>query len=223
MEKIILSNYLGSSIQPNIGKVLTQYQQKYPCSNVLALLYLKMLQEERPKEYEKAKSRLLLAIYDRQRFQQYQISQEHTIDHLIEEQTATAAAAASVTTVPSPSTTAPIEEDVVEKTFEAPTIHLEENQQPVIDSLIAKFSNDPPTIKKTPENHDPLANYSEGSLDEDGELISETLAMIYAEQGYSGKAIKMLKKLSLLYPEKSSIFASQIEKIKIEKNNNQIN
>ena len=101
--------------------------------------------------------------------------------------------------------------------------HLEENQQPVIDSLIAKFSNDPPTIKKTPENHDPLANYSEGSLDEDAELVSETLAMIYAEQGYSGKAIKMLKKLSLIYPEKSSIFASQIEKIKIEKNNNQIN
>ncbi len=221
MEKIILSNYLGSSIQPNIGKVLTQYQQKYPCSNVLALLYLKMLQEKRPKEYEKAKSRLLLAIYDRQRFQQYQISQERTIDHLIEEQPTKATTAATPMASPSPIT--PIEEDVVEKSFEAPTIHLEENQQPVIDSLIAKFSNDPPTIKKTPENHDPLANYSEGSLDEDGELISETLAMIYAEQGYSGKAIKMLKKLSLLYPEKSSIFASQIEKIKIEKNNNQIN
>lgn len=207
MEKIILSNYLGSSIQPNIGKVLTQYQQKYPCSNVLALLYLKMLQEERPKEYEKAKVRLLLSIYDRKRFKQYQIGQEHDVDHLIEN---------------SP-ISVPLNDEVVEKTFEAPTIHLEENQQPVIDSLIAKFSNDPPTIKKTPENHDPLANYSEGSLVEDGEIVSETLAMIYADQGYSGKAIKMLKKLSLLYPEKSSIFASQIEKIKTEKNNNQIN
>jgi len=44
--------------------------------------------------------------------------------------------------------------------------------------------------------------------------------MIYAEQGYYGKAIKIYKKMSLHFPEKSCYFADQIEKIKKKKDNN---
>lgn len=46
------------------------------------------------------------------------------------------------------------------------------------------------------------------------DFATETLAQIYAEQGYYGQACAIYSKLSLRYPEKSAYFAAQIEKIK---------
>lgn len=45
-------------------------------------------------------------------------------------------------------------------------------------------------------------------------IISETLADILAAQGHSKKARKMYKQLSLIFPEKSTIFAAKIKKLK---------
>ncbi len=45
------------------------------------------------------------------------------------------------------------------------------------------------------------------------ELCTETLAQIYAEQGYTEEAKQIYSKLSLRYPEKSVYFASLIEKL----------
>lgn len=44
-------------------------------------------------------------------------------------------------------------------------------------------------------------------------LYTETLAQIYAEQGYYDEAKQIYSKLSLRYPEKSVYFASLIEKL----------
>ena len=87
----------------------------------------------------------------------------------------------------------------------------------IIDNLIEKFSNDPPKIQFNPEIHDENFNYGKSSCIENPEIISETLALIFAEQGYVGKAIKIYKKLSLHNPEKSCYFADQIKKLKTEK------
>ena len=46
------------------------------------------------------------------------------------------------------------------------------------------------------------------------DFITETLAAIYADQGYYDKAIDAYAKLILLYPEKSTYFASLVNEIK---------
>lgn len=46
------------------------------------------------------------------------------------------------------------------------------------------------------------------------DFVTETLASIYADQGYYDKAIEVYAKLILLYPEKSTYFASLVNEIK---------
>jgi hypothetical protein len=50
-------------------------------------------------------------------------------------------------------------------------------------------------------------------LEENKEIITETLAQLFEIQGKREKAIKIYEQLSLKYPEKSRYFAAKIEAI----------
>jgi hypothetical protein len=50
------------------------------------------------------------------------------------------------------------------------------------------------------------------------DFVTETLARIYAQQGYHKLAIACYGKLILLYPEKSAYFASLVQEIKQKTN-----
>jgi hypothetical protein len=81
--------------------------------------------------------------------------------------------------------------------------------------LIDKFIIANPRIEPVRENTNlPVEDISSSYIEEKGGFVTETLARIYLNQGYYSKAIDIYEKLSLKFPEKSSYFASQIEKVK---------
>jgi hypothetical protein len=92
----------------------------------------------------------------------------------------------------------------------------EENSRKLIQTeLIDKFISANPRIEPQKDKiYLPNEDISKPFTEESGGLITETLAKIYVNQGYYSKAIYIYEKLSLKFPEKSSYFASQIEKVK---------
>jgi hypothetical protein len=82
------------------------------------------------------------------------------------------------------------------------------------DELVEKFLTDLPGIRPDPERAPDQTDRSEASGKSSDSIMTETLAKIYAEQGLYRKAIHAYEKLSLKYPEKSTYFATQIQRIK---------
>ncbi len=86
--------------------------------------------------------------------------------------------------------------------------------------LIDQFIENAPRISRSRSDFYNPVDYAKSSAVDKDDIVSETLANIHYRQGHYQKAIKIYKKLSLKYPEKSTYFAGLIEKIKSEQNLN---
>ena len=85
--------------------------------------------------------------------------------------------------------------------------------------LIDKFLEAQPKMPPVKDDSGSATDGQPQTESDHDEMITETLANIYAQQGYYKKAIQIFEKLSLKNPEKSTYFADQIEKIKNLMNN----
>jgi len=82
------------------------------------------------------------------------------------------------------------------------------------NELIEKFIQTEPRITKpTKATFFSPQVMAKKSIEENDEIVSETLAKIYATQGNIQRAIKVYEKLGLLNPEKSAYFAALIKKL----------
>ncbi|MCK9338990.1 MAG: hypothetical protein M0P38_03215 [Bacteroidales bacterium] len=195
-----------NATENNLSQIKEIYHN-YPASSYVTFYYAKMMQELYPDEYRKNKAKWLLFILNRKKYSDFSYSpasdSSETKDIL--------------SPITPPDLTPPASQ-IETNDFPHHSILDNTDKEEIIDELIEKFSNNPPKIKYDPEKHDAAINYGKDSLAEDPDLISETLAIFYLNQGYPGKALKIYKKLCLQFPEKSCYFAAQIREIKNKKN-----
>jgi hypothetical protein len=89
-----------------------------------------------------------------------------------------------------------------------------EHQSQIIDRFIEEEPRITP-IRATIYNP---VNMARKSTVQPDDVVTETLAMIYAQQGNFEKAISFYEKLSLKFPEKSVYFATLIQELKNKQN-----
>jgi hypothetical protein len=83
------------------------------------------------------------------------------------------------------------------------------SKQEIIDRFI---ENEPSITKSGPVFYDP-SEAAKQSIRENDNLVTETMAKLLVKQGKFLQAIRIYRKLSLKFPQKSSYFASQIKQI----------
>lgn len=199
MKEIAVSDFFPETVENAIllKAQLVDLQRQFPASSFLNFFYLKVLRDNFNRDFERKKNKILLTLPNRKLF----------VNSLLKYPLYDCVANFYTATIPTVKNEMP----------EVAEIPVEET--PTIDTLAEKFTVNPPKIIFNVDQHDADANFAEESCKENDEIVTETLAIVYAQQGYTGKAEKILKKLSLQFPEKSVYFADLIKKLKNKENN----
>lgn len=126
------------------------------------------------------------------------------------------------------------EQEIAKEEESKPEVSQATSIKPVLENPSSTFVEKPEEIKESKEVADLITNFiknedqivpkraeffnpakaAKNSLLDKDDLVTETLANIYAAQGNISKAISTYEKLSLLHPEKSTYFAALIQKLK---------
>jgi len=87
------------------------------------------------------------------------------------------------------------------------------NRDSSIEILDNFIKSNPAINRPEDKDYDTEIEIAKNSIKEDYELVSETMAVLFLKQGHNEKAIKIYKKLILIYPEKSVYFAALISEL----------
>ena len=194
MDKDKFYNLLANNLLLNNDTLpgLKQLTEKYPYFQTALILLLKNLKQTGNPEFESFLRRLALMIHDRKLLFNYLLEDKDNeiLGYYTEE--------AEIVTTP----------------FEFEETESEGNR--LIEKLLSFNKRGIKIDRDSEKSTGTDSKVILKSLVESDELISETLANIYAEQKKYDKAVDAFKKLSLKYPEKSAYFALRIKEI--EKN-----
>mgnify|MGYP006928158698 CR=1 FL=1 len=85
-------------------------------------------------------------------------------------------------------------------------------------ALLDNFIKNRPSVKRMKKEFYNPETYVQRSVEEESDLVSETLASLFLKQELPLKAIDVYQKLQLQNPQKFSYFAALIEKVKVDHN-----
>ena len=200
MEKVFLNDFIEVEDAGSAQEKLVALQKRYPASSFINVLCLRLLPA---RAQAKNRARMLLTLPNVLKLG------ELNLEMMPVTQAAKVKPALTQVEIRRPQD----DGDSLQPVFVKHPTEDHDTKQALIDQLIEKFSKDAPKIIYSPETHDGDANYGEESLEDDTNIVSETLATIYAQQGYYQKAIQMYEILKLHFPEKSCYFAALIENL----------
>jgi len=179
---------------------LKKITEEFPFFHSALILYLKNLKTVSHPDFRKELQRLSIRIPDRKKLYYY-LNPEHKKIN-----------SGSLFPAPNP-------ENVHSKAYFSDEAKVSDGPKDEND-LIQKFINSRPSLRITtpPETQTPHKDFSQESVSENQEIITETFANLLVQQKKYGKAIEVFRQLSLKFPEKSVYFAGRIEEIrKLEK------
>lgn len=199
MNRIFFNDFVNVKDKEEAKQTLLDLQKKYPASSMVSFFCLKLLSA---RILARNRNRMLLTLSNMHRFYEFSAEFEPVMQTERPRMNVLQTAVSKESKKPES-----------QPVFVRHPAENHNQRQELIDQLIEKFTKDAPKIIYSPETHDAEANYGADSLEEDPNIVSETLAKIYAEQGCFGKAVQMYEILKLHFPEKNRYFAAQIEKL----------
>lgn len=219
-DQIIEFIYAPEKLNQETLPLLRELNERHPAFEAGWILYLKNLKNLNDSSFEQELFHIAIRIQDRRKL--YLFLNEPMKASELEENTLSETDAGKnlqISNLLLPSEYQ-VEKIISPEEFQDEAVRTIQEKSGKKFSLIEKFLEAQPKMPPVNEPKSVSPMESQSQLEEvSDELVTETLAMIYLQQGYYKKAIQIFDKLSLKYPEKSTYFAAHIEKIKNLMNN----